>query len=224
MTTFVILGVALTLSAGLLVVWPLWTAARFNTPAMGPPKRMASLGLMAGLALSTALLYRAVGEPRAFEAPPATAPSQVGPAQIEAMVNRLAARLEQNPDDPPGWRRLARSYETLGRFDLAAHAYQRLLALQPPDADLLTDYAVTLGMSLDQTLVGAPEKVLEQALQLNPAHLQALALSGSAAFEKRDYHQAIAHWRKLLSLIPPEAEMRASIERNLQRAQALAGR
>ena len=41
----------------------------------------------------------------------------------------------------------ARFCETLGRSDEAVQAYQRLLALQPPDVDLLTEYAVMLGMS-----------------------------------------------------------------------------
>lgn len=95
-------------------------------------------------------------------------------------------------------------------------------ALQPPDADLLTDYAVTLGMSQGRTLVGAPEAVIQQALSLNPRHVQALALSGSASFEKRDYQGAIATWGQLLSLVPLGDEVRASIEANIRKAEALA--
>lgn len=140
------------------------------------------------------------------------------------MVNRLTTRLQTQPDDAAGWRMLARSYETLGRFDEAVQAYQRLLALQQPDADLLTDYAVTLGMSQGRTLVGAPEAVIQQALSLNPRHVQALALAGSASFEKRDYQGAIATWRRLLSLVPPGDEVRASIEANIRKAEALAAK
>jgi cytochrome c-type biogenesis protein CcmH len=145
-------------------------------------------------------------------------------AQIEGMVARLAQRLQNQPDDAAGWRMLAKSYETLGRFPQAVEAYKHLLALQQPDPDLLTDYAVTLGMSLNQTLVGEPEAVIRQALQINPNHVQALALSGSADFEKRDYAQAMAQWRHLLSLVPPDADIRASIERNIAKAQSLAER
>jgi cytochrome c-type biogenesis protein CcmH len=169
-------------------------------------------------------------EPAASEAQASAAPEGVAPgeaaaptqAQIEGMVNRLATRLQTQPDDAAGWRMLARSYETLGRFDEAVQAYQRLLALQAPDADLLTDYAVTLGMSQGRTLVGAPEAVIQQALSLNPQHVQALALSGSASFEKRDYKRAIATWGQLLSLVPPNDEVRASIEGNVRKAEALA--
>ncbi|WP_269713884.1 c-type cytochrome biogenesis protein CcmI [Caulobacter sp. NIBR2454] len=49
---------------------------------------------------------------------PAPAPvqeqPQVGPADIQAMVDGLAARLEQQPDDPEGWVRLVRAYAVLG--------------------------------------------------------------------------------------------------------------
>jgi cytochrome c-type biogenesis protein CcmH len=38
----------------------------------------------------------------------------VGPAQIQGMVDGLAARLKANPDDPAGWVRLVRAYTVLG--------------------------------------------------------------------------------------------------------------
>lgn len=144
------------------------------------------------------------------------------PAQIEGMVARLAQRLQSQPDDVAGWRMLAKSYETLERFPQAVAAYQRLLTLQTPDADLLTDYAVTLGMSHGQTLIGEPEAIINQALKLDPRHVQALALSGSAAFEARQYARAKAQWTKILNLIPQDAEIRASIEANIDKAQSLA--
>ena len=75
---------------------------------------------------------------------------------------------------------------------------------------------MTLGMSQGRTLVGAPEAVIQHALSLNPQHVQALALSGSASFEKRDYQRAIATWGQLLSQVPPDDEVRASIEANVR--------
>jgi cytochrome c-type biogenesis protein CcmH len=103
-------------------------------------------------------------------------------------------------------------------------AYQELLKRQKPDADLLTDYAVKLGMSLNQTLVVEPEAVINQALALNPQHVQALALSGSAAFERRGYAAAISQWQKILRLLPEHDDMRQSIEANVAKALKLADR
>ena len=46
-------------------------------------------------------------------------------AMIRGMVERLAARLEQHPDDQDGWARLAHAYEVLGDTDKAAAARAR---------------------------------------------------------------------------------------------------
>ena len=47
---------------------------------------------------------------------------------IRGMVERLAARLEQNPGDKEGWMRLARAYEVLGEADKAQAAHARAAA------------------------------------------------------------------------------------------------
>ena len=44
-------------------------------------------------------------------------------AMIRSMVQRLADRLADNPDDLAGWRQLAKAYEVLGDRDLrGSHA------------------------------------------------------------------------------------------------------
>lgn len=50
-------------------------------------------------------------------------------AFIRSMVERLAAKLEAQPNDPDGWQRLIRAYEVLGETEKAADARQRLGAL-----------------------------------------------------------------------------------------------
>jgi cytochrome c-type biogenesis protein CcmH len=55
-------------------------------------------------------------------------------AMIRGMVERLAARLEQNPGDKEGWMRLARAYEVLGEADKAQTARARAAAVETPAA------------------------------------------------------------------------------------------
>jgi cytochrome c-type biogenesis protein CcmH len=55
---------------------------------------------------------------------------------IEGMVGKLAARLEQQPDDVEGWARLGRSYMVLKEPAKAREAYARALQLKPGDASL----------------------------------------------------------------------------------------
>ena len=49
-------------------------------------------------------------------------------AMIEGMVASLAAKLEANPNDAPGWERLVRSYVVMGRRDEAVAALDRAAA------------------------------------------------------------------------------------------------
>lgn len=55
---------------------------------------------------------------------------------VSSMVDGLAARLEENPDDAKGWLLLARSYQHMNRPDDAAFAYAKAVALGEHDADL----------------------------------------------------------------------------------------
>ncbi|QNT68238.1 hypothetical protein HQ394_01220 [Defluviicoccus vanus] len=49
-------------------------------------------------------------------------------AMIRSMVERLATRLQQNPDDRQGWLRLASAYDVLGETAKAAEARARAAA------------------------------------------------------------------------------------------------
>ncbi len=52
---------------------------------------------------------------------------------IQGMVDGLAARLKQTPDDVDGWRRLGRAYTVQGRTTEAADAERQVLRLDPTD-------------------------------------------------------------------------------------------
>jgi len=62
-------------------------------------------------------------------------------AMINSMVGRLAARLEQQPDDVEGWARLGRSYMVLNQPAKARDAYARAVKLRPDDPELKAAYA-----------------------------------------------------------------------------------
>ncbi|HCF18555.1 MAG TPA: c-type cytochrome biogenesis protein CcmI, partial [Rhodospirillum rubrum] len=55
--------------------------------------------------------------------------------RIEVMVDGLASRLADQPDDADGWMMLGRSRIVLGQPDAAAEAYGRAVALRPDDLD-----------------------------------------------------------------------------------------
>lgn len=183
--------------------------------------RRAAWALGAAVPVLTLAIYLAVGSPGAIDRPPE--PQQhASAAQVGAMVERLAARLRENPDDADGWRLLGRSYGVMGRFDDAADAYAKAAARAPRDAGLLADFADVLAMARGRSLQGEPEQLALRALEIEPSNLKALALAGTAAFERKDYARAGAYWERMLPLVAPDSDDARAIQRNVAEARALA--
>ena len=75
------------------------------------------------------VLYAAFGSPAVAargdarsEAPP------MSQEQVVAMVDKLAARMKEHPEDPTGWRLLARAYSAMGRFPESVAAFAEAAA------------------------------------------------------------------------------------------------
>jgi len=190
------------------------------------------LALVLGLVmpLVAAGLYVLVGTPAALD-PTAGAQSaqtqnqhQVTPEQIDAMVTQLAARLEREPNDPEGWRMLARSQAALGRYAEAGKAYARLIEIGGKSADVLADYADVLAMAAGRDLQGEPMRLVEEALVLEPDHIKALALAGTAEFARGNYDAAIVHWERLMKSIPPDSPLAEGVMSGLASARQRSGR
>ncbi len=184
------------------------------------------------LPLLAVALYLKIGNQNAISAAPAAlpqaaagqpAPERLTQENIEANLSALRQRLDQNPKDAEGWTMLARSYSALQRYREASEAYDRATKLVADDADLWADYAFTLAMANGQTLQGRPTELIKRALQLNSENPKALELAGSAAFEAKDYSQAVAHWEKLLKRLPANSEVAQSVTERIKRAQELGG-
>ncbi|MRX33349.1 c-type cytochrome biogenesis protein CcmI [Aminobacter sp. NyZ550] len=74
-------------------------------------------------------------------------------AMIEGMVATLDEKLRQNPRDPEGWVRLVRSYQVLGKTDLAQDALGRAYAALGRDSEdgrKLTELAGSLGLDVTE--------------------------------------------------------------------------
>ena len=54
--------------------------------------------------------------------------------------------------------------------------------------------------------------LIERALKADPKHFKALALAGSAAFDRGDYAVAIAQWQKIAVQLPPDSELAPRVQ------------
>lgn len=173
----------------------------------------------------TILLYLLLGKPEGLNPSAQTAGANqsqgVTRAQIEAMVAGLEQKLKTQPNDAKGWAMLANSYGVLGRFQDSAAAYGRATALTPNNAQLLADYADVLAMSQGKNFQDEPEKIIQQALLVDPANIKALALAGSAAFQRKDYNAAIDYWQRLVKLLPADSDFMRSVSGSIAQAKKL---
>jgi len=185
------------------------------------------LAVVLGLAMPALVIgvYVKLGAPESLKPQAAAEPGShaLTPQQIQAMTDKLAERLQNNPDDGEGWLMLGRSYAALGRYPEATAAFGRATALLPPSANLLADYADIMAMAQGRRLGGEPEKIIARALAIDPRHIKSLALMGSAAFERGDFGAAIQAWRTILTLVPPDSNVALSIGNSIADAERKMG-
>ncbi len=194
--------------------------------------RKVAYGVGMAIPVCVVALYFVIGNPKGLSPSLATAeiaspPTQQGGPmsnqQIAANVEKLAKRLEQNPNDAQGWLMLARSYTLMERFADAASAYEHATALNASDAGIWADYAEASAMANGQRLGGKPTEAINRALQIDPKNQKALDLAGSAAYQAGDYKKAIDYWQKLLAQLPAGSEELKAITDQIAKAKQLAG-
>ncbi len=168
--------------------------------------------------------YLALGAPGAVELPaPGREAGHPDDKQIVAMVESLARKVRDHPDDAQGWALLARSMAALGRFKDSADAYEHLSTLVPNDAQVLADYADSLGMAQGRTLAGKPFDLAKAALAIDPKHKKALALAGTASMDARDYGAALGYWETLAAELPAGSDDEREVHAILAELRSKAG-
>jgi cytochrome c-type biogenesis protein CcmH len=140
-------------------------------------------------------------------------------AAIRTMVEALATRLEAQPDDLDGWRRLARSWRVLGERDKALAAFARTAAIVPNRVDVLSDYAdALLDLVPEGERLPEPARVaMARLLELEPASATALWLNGLDAANAGNKLAATALWQRLLDTIPADAPARADLAERIEK-------
>lgn len=139
-------------------------------------------------------------------------------AFVQGMVERLAARLKEQPQDEEGWQQLARAYGVQGETEKALAVYEEALAHFPDSVPLLTGYAMALFPP------GTPEAempdsfmaVMRRLQALDENNPQALFFLGNEAARKGDTATARRLWMQLREMAPADSPLRAQIDRRIE--------
>jgi cytochrome c-type biogenesis protein CcmH len=182
---------------------------------------------LAGVPITAVLAYLVLGMPESLNGKLATqadaGTSAERPHNLAELVERLAARVDRNPDDAEAWALLARSNQILGRPAEAVKAFARATELIPRSAQLWADYSDMLVASAGGQWTQAAKAALAKALALDRAHPKALWLAGSEAFVRRDFKAALNYWEQLAPMTEPGSDVARAIQGNIAEARALAG-
>jgi cytochrome c-type biogenesis protein CcmH len=181
-------------------------------------------GAIGGCALVLcAGLYVVLGNPAALDPAKRQPAAAITSTQIAAMVEKLAAKVAEHPEDAEARLMLSRSYMVLGRYQDAAASYAKLAAMLPENADVLASWGDAVANAEGGHMTADALALVERALKIDPDNVKALALAGTAAFEKADYTKAIALWERMAGHVDPQSETGQSARAMISEARRLSG-
>lgn len=158
------------------------------------------------------LAYSQLGRPDLADFKPEARAAAAGghaegqvPGDFNTMIDRLAERLQNEPDNLQGWMLLARSYHETRQFDKAVEAYGKVLAKAPDNLDAKGYYAESLG-EVAGSFRGKPLELANEIVQQAPKNHNALWILGAAAAESGEALKAGGYFKKLRAEFPKESE------------------
>ena len=165
------------------------------TLALALPVFAIGLYLAIGHSAIIPRLERVAGE--TAQAPGHGAADAQQAASLEIMVERLAARMEENPDQLEGWLMLGRTYVALDQPAKGAAALERALALAPQNPEVMINLAQALATAANSQLGGRPANLIAAALVVEPKHATGRWLNGLVAYQAGDFPLAVQRWEAL---------------------------
>ena len=139
-------------------------------------------------------------------------------AFIESMVERLAAKMKEEPENLEGWIRLANAYGVLGKREEARAAWAEASKRAPSRLDVQLDYAGALIQGrpdLAKTLPAEFPDAVKRIRTLDPENPLGLFYAGVVARAEGRPDEAKALWEKVLALMPAGSPERQQLQREI---------
>ncbi|MCC7272442.1 MAG: c-type cytochrome biogenesis protein CcmI [Alphaproteobacteria bacterium] len=138
---------------------------------------------------------------------------------LETAIGDLARRLQERPDDPPGWELLGRSLVQAGRPGEAAEAYRHLIAIAGGRPELFAALGEALTLAADGIVTPAAREAFAKA----PGDPRARFFMAEAAAQSGDLDGALRGWTALEADSAADAPWRPLLRRRIAETAAARG-
>ena len=212
MTGFIIACAAMIAAALLWILLPL---LRTKSPEAGASRKerfISAIALALFVPVLAATLYLTLSKWNWSETDAATAREQ----QMDDLLDKLKAKLAENPNDVNGWLLLGRSYGSMQKYALALDAFQNAYdKSQGENVEAIIGLGEALAMTDEASLTGRAGRLFDAALEKAPNHPKALWYGSIAALQAGDLRRGRDRLQLLLAQNPPE-QLRTMLERQIQ--------
>lgn len=134
------------------------------------------------------------------------------------LIEKIAARLQQEPEHVGYQVTQARLLTELGQFNKAVGHYRQALALVPDDTAIMAEYAQAEYFAEGNQFTPNVENAMEKVLSGDPQNITVLGLQGIKAFGDEDYRQAIISWQGALRGMAPGSVQAMALQSGVARA------
>jgi cytochrome c-type biogenesis protein CcmH len=138
---------------------------------------------------------------------------------LEALIARVEAYLEKNPDDGRGWEVIAPVYMRSGNYEAAAKTRGHALRLLGSTAEREADFGETMVAAANGVVTAEAHAAFDRAIKLDAKNVSARFYLGLAAEQDGRKPDAVAAWTALLADATPEADWTEFVRRSIARAE-----
>ncbi len=137
----------------------------------------------------------------------------------DAIIRRMEAKLQTEPDSAKGWYLLARLYSSQAKWQQASNAFETAYRLEPENEAYKVYYAQGLWQLNHQQFNDQIRGLFHSLLNKNPNQPDALAMLAMDAFMSHAYNDAINYWQRLLEMTPANSEEALALRKAIAQAQ-----
>jgi len=134
------------------------------------------------------------------------------PPPIDDALASLEEKLTDDPTNLDNWKLLGKTYLLINDFPNAKRALQSAYELDNKDTEVLAGLANATAMALDGDLSGQPGVYIDQALAIDPNHVQSLWLKAIAVQQAGQHDDAIARFEALRADVTDNPDAIANID------------